>query len=298
VNTGVLSGTPTQQGVFSFGVKVSDSQPKTSFEAVFSLTITSACAFVGPGTGGISFGAIDPSTTGQIYNTVTGQVFFECDTSLTYSFTTNPVNPQMTGANTMPFTLVPAATGLNITNTTQIPLLTTASNILQADYQNAVAGASNSGNITVTISWAGTSTGSINATVTATGSVLSTCAVSQAPGTLTFNIDPSISGTTYATIAPDMQIKCTNGDTVNISATSQNGGASPKLDCISASCGSAQIPYTFTMLGGSAWPVSTMGTGFGGAGVSLNIGGSVNSTDYADAPIGVYSDVETVTINY
>src|SRR3990172_4137021 len=176
VNTGVLSGTPTQQGVFSFGVKVSDSQPKTSFEAVFSLTITSACAFVGPVTGSISFGAIDPSTTGQIYNTVTGQVFFECDTSLTYSFTTNPVNPQLTGANTMPFTLVPAATGLNITNTTQIPLLTTASNILQADYQNAVAGASNSGNITVTISWAGTSTGSINATVTATGSVLSTCA--------------------------------------------------------------------------------------------------------------------------
>ena len=96
-----------------------------------------------------------------------------------------------------------------------------------------------------------------------------------------------------------MQIKCTKNDSVNISASSQSGGASPLMNCVtSASCGTSQIPYTFKIMNSSAWPVSMTGGGFGGTGTALQISGSVSSSDYANAPIGTYSDIETITINY
>lgn len=88
-------------------------------------------------------------------------------------------------------------------------------------------------------------------------------------------------------------------NSVTISASSSNGGPSPKMNCTSPSCGAFQIPYTFKILNSNAWPISApQGTGFGGAGTPLNISGSVNSTDYANAPIGTYGDTETVTISY
>jgi hypothetical protein len=40
------------------------------------------------------------------------------------------------------------------------------------------------------------------------------------------------------------------------------------------------------------------GSGFGGAGISLGISGSATSAGYANAPIGNYGDLQTLTIAY
>jgi hypothetical protein len=302
--SGVLSGTPDVSGTFSFSVMVEDSSsPKIKSNTVpFTLTVIPVCIFRGTNTGSISFGTIDPSTSpGPVTNnSVTQQVLFQCDTTLAYSFMTIPANPSLLfGSNSIPFTLGFAAPGGNTTNLTPIPLFTAASSILKPNYQNAVAGSYTSGNISVTISWGGAYPGSIGATVIANGVVINTCTYSTA-GILTFNIDPSVSGSTSATVSPDMFIQCTNGDNiVTISASSQNGGASFKLNCSSPGCGSFQIPYTFKILNSDAWPVSAPGgTGFGGAGTPLSMSGTINSADYVNAPVGTYTDVALITINY
>jgi hypothetical protein len=96
---------------------------------------------------------------------------------------------------------------------------------------------------------------------------------------------------TSATITPDMLIKCTNGDSVVITASSTCGGAAPQLDSAYPACGGAQIPYTFTFVS------SATGLGFGTA-IPLNIGGSANSANYQNAPAGNYGDLQTLTITY
>jgi hypothetical protein len=96
---------------------------------------------------------------------------------------------------------------------------------------------------------------------------------------------------TSATITPDMLIKCTNGDSVVITASSTCGGAAPRLDSAYPACGGAQIPYTFTFVS------SATGLGFGTA-IPLNIGGSANSANYQNAPVGNYGDLQTLTITY
>jgi hypothetical protein len=293
---GVISGTPVVSGNFSFTVQVRDSAGKTDSKA-FTMTVIPKCAFVGTNIGSISFGNIDPSTTpGPITsNSVTQQVLFQCDTTLTYSFAKIPANPSLiSGGNSILFTLGLAASGLNTTNLTQISLLTTTSSISQPDYQNAVTGSYNSGNISITISWGGTYPGSINATATALGTVIKTCAVTQSAGTLTFNIDPSVAGTTTGTIAQDLKIKCTKSASIAISASSSCGGATPKLSSsYPPVCGGFQIPYTFNISNG------VTGAGFGaGSDLALGIGGTVDSANYINAPVGNYGDLETVTITY
>lgn len=303
-STGIISGNPVVSGALGpFTVRVSDSKGKQSAGKSFTMTIKPACALVGTSTGSISFNSLDPSTTpGPLTNNaVTQQVIFQCDASLTYSIGTNPVNPSLlSGSNSIPVTLGLAASGLNATNATTISLLTSASSIIKPNYQNAVAGAYNSGNIVITISWGGTYPGSIIASVTAGGTVIDTCAIAQYAGTLTFTIDPSVAGTMNAINSPDMGIRCTNQNaSVMISASSQNGGVAPNLKCVSTSCGTTLIPYTFKILNSSVWPVNApSGTGFGGAGTPLGISGSVNSADYQNAPVGNYQDVVTITLNY
>jgi hypothetical protein len=290
--------TPTATGSYTVIVTVTDDKfptPRTATITYNLQIVTGGCAFVGTSTGSISFNIIDPSTTpGPITNnSITQQVLFQCDTTVTYSISTNPASPALLlGASSIPFTLGLAAPGQNVTSTNQIPLLTTSSSILIANYQNAPAGSYNSGGLLVTISWTGSSTGSLTATVTATGTVINTCAVSQSPGTLTFDINPAIAGTTNATISPDLQIKCTMNDSVTITASSLCGGAAPKLDSAYPACGGNTIPYTFNFLG------NITGQGFGGAGVSLDIGGSANSANYENAPVGNYGDLQTLTITY
>jgi hypothetical protein len=255
------------------------------------------CAFVNVSTGSIAFNSINPSLPGPVNNTVITQVLFTCNKNLTYTITASPASGwQLTsGANPpMPFSLNLAGPGLNVTNATQIALLTTTSSINQTNYQNAVGNGAiyNSGNITVTIAWTGISTGSITATVSARATILDMCAVSQAPGTLTFTMNPSIAGTTNATISPDMQIKCTKNNNVAITALSKCGGAASLLDSAYPACGGSTIPYTFNFLTGAT------GQGFGGTGISLNIGGSANSVNYENAAVGNYGDLQTLTITY
>lgn len=295
--SGVLSGIPTAAGTYNFTVTYAGT---SSVSCVCTLPIVvvagGGCAFAGTNIGTASFNNIDPSTTpGPIYSSIPQQVLFSCDPVVAYSFTTNPVNPTLTGPISIPFTLALASLGQNISSAVQIPLFPatppSASSILFANYENAPAGAYSSGNINVTISWTGASSGSITATVTASGSVLNTCAVSQSPGTLTFTINPSITGTTSATISQDMQIKCTKNDPVSITASSKCGGATPLLDTAYPACGGTTISYTFN------FQSSSTGQGFGIA-LPLNIGGSVNSTNYENAAVGNYGDLQTLTITY
>jgi hypothetical protein len=273
------------------------SSPVDSDSNTYSVTIAPGnCTFVGTNNGGISFNNIDPSTLpGPVLGTVTQQILFTCRAGMAYSVTANPASGWTinSGANAVPYTLgfTPGGTGLGAA---PISLLTTNSQIIQADYANAFSGMYvNSQPITLTVSWTQGGGGAILATIPAgsvNGAVLNTCVVSQAPGTLTFNIDPSVTGTTNATISPDMQIKCTNGDSVSISAVSQCGGAAPKLDSAYPACGGTMVPYTFNFLS------STTGLGFAGAGISLGLGGSVSSVNYQDAPEGNYGDRTTLTI--
>jgi len=193
----------------------------------------------------------------------------------------------VSGANMIPFTLGYTASGTGL-GATLINLLTTNSQIFQADYQNAVAGAySNMQPVSLTLVWAG---GSLVANLPAgsvSGTVISTCAISQSPGTLTFAIDPSVAGLASATIAPDMQIKCTKDSSVAVSASSTCGGMSLSYP----PCGGSLIPYTFNYLS------NVTGQGFG-TGISLNIGGTAMSANYENAPIGAYGDLQTLTITY
>lgn len=299
--TGVLSGTPTTANTYTFTIQVAGT---SMVSCVCTLTIGGGCAFVGANTGSISFINIDPSTKpGPISATASSQISFTCESGLAYTVTASPASgwTMVSGGNSIPYTLGFLANGVGL-GATPIALLTT-SNILQTDYANAAAGLyANIAPITLAVSWSG---GSINATLPAgnvTGAIINNCLVTTAPGTMTFPIDPSIPGTTSATISPDMQINCTKGDTVTISASSQNGGAAPAIKCTTpAACGTSLIPYIFKILNSNAWPVSVPSasiTGFGGAGLSLGLSGSVNSTDYANAPVGSYADVETITINY
>jgi hypothetical protein len=290
-----ISGTPVQVGTFSFTVMLTDSGSPAGIDLrSFKIKISpGGCSFVSTNTGGISFNIVDPSVSpGPILGTVTQQISFVCKLGLAYTVTANPASGWTMG--TIPYTLgfIAGGTGLGAT---PIDLLTTNSQIIQTDYANVTAGLySSSQLITLTISWAAAGGGSIVATIPAgsiSGTVINTCAVSQSPGILTFNMDPSIAGTTNAMISPDMQIKCTNSDTVAITASSKCGGAAPKLDSAYPACGGNQIPYTFNFL------TNVTGLGFG-MGIPLNIGGSANSSDYENAPVGNYGDVQTLTITY
>lgn len=306
--SGILSGTPSTSGTYSFTVQLLASGG-TSDTCACTLTIVgTTCSFVsGISSGAISFSSIDPSLSGTVYGTVTQQISFTCTISpIAYSITVSPSSgwTLQSGSNTMPFT--PGITGNGTYTGTPVNLLIAsgsgASSILQTNFNNAPAGLYGNGSaITISVNFSGLAS-PITATLpinSVSGTVISICTVSQSPGTLTFNIDPSISGTTSATISPDMQIKCTRNSPVTISASSSYGGASPKMQCTSSgSCGTSQIPYTFKIMNSSSWPVSTTGAGFGGAGIAMQISGSVSSSDYANAPIGTYGDTETVTISY
>jgi len=297
--TADISGTPIQVGTFSFTITLTDSGiPVQSVSNFYSITIgTGNCTFTGTTIGGISFSAIDPSTSpGPILGTVTQQILFTCKAGMAYTVTANPASgwTMASGGNTIPYTpgFIASGTGLGAT---PISLLTTNSQILQANYANAPAGSyANSQAVTLTISWVPGGGGAVSATIPAggvSGSVITTCSVLQAAGALTFAIDPSSIGTTSAVISPDMQIKCTKNAGVAITSWSACGGAAPVLDSAYPACGGTKIPYTFNFM------KNVTGQGFG-TGISLNIGGSTTSANYENAAVGNYGDLQTLTITY
>jgi hypothetical protein len=297
--TAVISGTPIQTGTFSFTITLTDSGiPIQSVSNVYSITIGPGnCTFTGATTGGISFSTIDPSTSpGPILGTVTQQILFTCKAGMAYTVTANPASgwTLASGGNLIPYTPGFVASGAGL-GATPIALLTTNSQILQANYANAPAGLYvNSQPVTLTVGWTVAGGGAISATIPAggvSGSVITTCSVLQAAGALTFGIDPSVAGVTSATISPDMQIKCTKNAGVAITAWSACGGAAPVLDSAYPACGGTKIPYTFNFLN------SVTGQGFG-TGISLNIGGSTTSANYENAAVGNYGDLQTLTITY
>ncbi len=202
------------------------------------------------------------------------------------------------GLNSILYTPGFVASGVGRGNATSIPLLTNTTQILMSNYQNAAAGAyANSQAITLTINCPLCGApNTIVATIpvgNVTGAVINTCAVTQPAGTLTFDIDPSIPGTSVAALSQDLKIKCTKNDPVAVTATSKCGGATPLLDSLYPGCGGFQIPYTFNRVSNAT------GAGFGaGTEISLGISGSINSINYANAPAGTFNDLETVTITY
>jgi large repetitive protein len=290
---GVLSGTPSTPGTYSFRVRL---LATTGTSASCSCTLVIAgCAFVGGVNNGvISFGSINPSSTSTLYGTVTQQVSFTCLSGTAYTIAVNPSSgwAMVSGSNSIPYTLgtVSGATYSGAAVNLFVPSGTGASSITPANYQNAPAGTySNTSAVSIAV---GYGTGTLTASVLAggvSGTVTSTCAVSQSPGTLTFSINPSVSGTVSGTIPRDMQIKCTKNNTFSISAASSCGGLSKTYP---PTCGGAIIPYTF-----SYSPGYTSGQGFGIA-IPMNIGGSVSSANYQDAPVGSYGDLQTLTITY
>jgi large repetitive protein len=306
INSGVLSGTPTAAGTYTFGITCDDTQnPRRSAVTTFTLTIRlQSCSFVsGINTGAIAFSNIDPSSTGNLYATaVTQQVAFTCTTSpMAYTISVNPSSGwiMQSGANTMVYMLGVAASGTysGAAVNLLIPSGVGGTSISQPDYQNAPSGVyTNNAVINITVSWILGGAGSINATIpigNVSGSVINMCTISQSPGMLTFNLDPSVSGTTSATISPDMQIKCTRNAGITITASSACGGAAPMLaNGYPPVCGADTIPYTFNFLS------SITGQGFGGTGISLGLGGSAASANYATAPVGNYGDQQTLTITY
>ena len=130
----------------------------------------------------------------------------------------------------------------------------------------------------------------LTATVTATGTVKDTCST-PTNGTITFNIDPSGSGTltpqTTDSGNSSPTVKCTNGQPHVVACTS------PKYQLTLYGDGVTDpIAYTIT---GCTSPIT--GAGFATA-TSIPLGLSIAQAAYQNAKVGAHSDTITVTITY
>lgn len=300
--TADISGTPVQSGDFTFTITLMDgSVPQQILNSSYTISVAPPCSFAGPNIGGISFNNIDPSSpVVPINGTITQQIYIVCKNNFTYTVTASPASGWTIdmGAATIPYTLSYNTGGVGTGGA--VPLLTNTSQLTTYTYANAPGGLyGNTNAVTFTISWTQAGGGSIIAYLQpggVSGAVLNTCLLSQSPGPLFFNIDPSASSV-GTTASPDLQIKCTMSAPVSVSAASACGGS--MYSAYPPSCGGNAIPYTFKCLGsGTGCSGTVPGSGFGGAGISLGISGSATSAGYANAPIGNYGDLQTLTIAY
>ncbi len=258
------------------------------------------CAFVGGSTGVISFGAIDPSTApGPVLGTVTTQVNFTCNNNRAFTVTASPASGwTLTGPGSMPYTLGFIAGGLGQGNGTPIALLTNTSQILQSDYQDAPGGvyANGSQAVTLTINcptctFPRTIVATIpaNTGVTANPGIANTC-TSAVSGSMSFNIDPSGSGTlTPNTTAngTSPSVKCTKNALHAVSCSS----AHANMLTIGNDGVTDPIAYTIPVC------ANVTGGGFSTA-VPIPIGISILQSAYQDAAFGAHSDIITVTVTY
>lgn len=301
--TADISGTPVQSGNFTFTVTLMDSSfPQQILNSSYTISVAPPCSFSGPNIGSISFNNIDPSSSVvPINGTITQQIFIVCKNNFTYTVMASPASGWTIdlGATTIPYTLSYNTGGVGL-GATPIALLTNTTQITTYTYANAPGGLyGNTNAVTFTISWTQAGGGSIIAYLQpggVSGTVLNTCLLSQSPGALSFNIDPSAS-TVGTSASPDLQIKCTMNAPVSVSATSTCSGS--MYSSYPPSCSGNAIPYAFKCLGSVVGCSGTVsGSGFGGAGASFGISGSATSVGYANAPIGNYGDLQTITISY
>jgi spore coat protein U-like protein len=300
-NTCTISGTPVVSGAYSFTLMVTDvgtpPPPLKSGTRTYSGTINPRCRFSGLSTGSIQFdstGLINPTLAGPITNSVITQVNFQCGPGTTYSF--NPVTPNLSGAlNTIPFTLGLAAAGLNVTDATLVPLLTTTSQMTQANYQNARAETDTSGNITVTINWTGAAAGSMNATVTASGTVQNVCTVTGSPA-LNFGaaLDAVTNAGGAAAAVTPPALKCTTGDSVTVL---EDYGVNKLGTQHRLKSGANYINYNFGFSSPLSGAGGTLDIGGSGAG-HLAMDASIPAGALNNAPAGTYTDTITLTISY
>ena len=291
---GVLSGTPTTVGTYTFPVTVAKEVGGLGLASCSCtvVVIGSGCNFDGTNIGVISFGNIDPSSAGPINNIITTPVNFKCASGTTYTITYTSAQTLSGTKNSIPFTLSLAAGDTSNSSTTDISLLTTASQILAANYQNAYAETDNS-TTNVTINWTGNTGSPIYATVNAGGTVLNTCAVTGSPALNFGTLDAATNagGATATVTSPS--IVCTMGDPVNVTS---NGGlnysGTPRL-----TSGSYYINYNFSFAGSFLGAGATMNIGGNGTG-NLNMGATIPAGALDNAPAGTYTDTITLTISY
>ena len=256
------------------------------------------CAFVGGSTGVINFGTIDPSTSpGPVLGTVTTQINFTCNNNRAFTVTATPASGwTLTGPGSMPYTPGFIASGTGRGGATPIALLTNTSQILMSDYQNALFGAyTNSSAVTLTIVCPlCTAPNTIVATIPATTGVLAgianTCS-SAVNGSMSFNIDPSGSGT----LTPNTTA---NGTSPSVKCTKNQAHA---VSCSSAHANTLTIgndgvtdPIAYTI---TSCPASVTGSGFSTAS-PIPVGISILQTAYQNARAGAHSDTITVTVTY
>ncbi len=291
MNSVTLAGTPTATGTYWFAIN--HREPGMDPMCFSTIVINAAgCVLNGTDTGSISFGNLDPSGyPAPVNNIITQQINFQCSAGLAYSIAvTNPVGQlQLTGANTIPFTLGLHANGTGA-GAVDIPLLTTNSAI--TNYASFVEGVSSFSNpITVRISWAG---GSLSAYVNVSDvTVIPACGM-PTNGTINVNIDPSLNTTLTASTTSNgtsPTVQCTNASQPNVSCETSNGTAAGQLKKASDN-----MNYTVTTCGVSG---KITGNGFGAApSTEIPIGISITPSAYQGAPVGDYSDNITVTIAY
>ena len=258
------------------------------------------CFLQGGSNGVVSFGAINPSTSGPVLGTVTTQVSFVCPSGCPFTVTASPASGwTLTGPGSIPYTLGFIASGTGLGFGSPINLLTNTSQVLQANYQNAPSGSySNSSAITLTITsgsggaclFANAITATVPATTGVTASIANTCG-SAVSGTMSFTIDPSGAGTLTPSTTADgtsPSAMCTMNAVHAVACSSAHGN---KLT-IGNDGATDPIAYTIT-----SCPASITGSGFSTA-TQIPVGISIAQAAYQNAKAGAHSDTITVTVTY
>jgi hypothetical protein len=255
-----------------------------------------SCSFVSGTTGAISFPALDLSTAGPVYGNVIQQVQYACTKNRLTTIQVAPASGwTLTGPGSIPYTLgvTPSTTYAGAAVDLLIPSGASASNILQADYQDAPAGTySNGSAISIIVGWSGPA-GSITATlpINSVSVTVNDACTSAVSGSMVFNIDPSGSGT----LTPDTTA---NGTSPSVKCTKNSVHA---VACSSAHANRLTIgndgvtdPIAYTITG---CPASITGSGFSVA-ASIPVSISIPQVAYQNAKAGAHSDIITVMVTY
>lgn len=256
-----------------------------------------SCSFVSGNSGAISFSALDLSTAGPVYGTVTTQVQFICTKNSAYTIMVAPASgwTLQSGSNSIAYTLgvTPSATYAGAAVDLLIPSGATASQIMQANYQDAPPGTySNGSAITFTVDWNGPP-GPISATlpINSVRVTVNDACTSAVNGAMSFSIDPSGSGTlTPNTTAngTSPSVKCTRNAVHAVTCSSSHANR------LTIGNDGVTDPIAYTITG---CPTSITGSGFSTA-TPIPIGISILQAAYQDAQAGAHSDTITVTVTY